>query len=734
MRRVLSSTETTRDAAMATARMAQVFCWSDLSRGAAVACRTPRATITMLPELNAMSTPSSIFRSRFAQISRHTLHLVCCVLFIGQLAAAPAQTAQPDPANAVQAFMQARAWLDAADAPGASAPGAPGAPAAPPPSHPDVPMAGAILRLNGRVVGMGKCDSPGPGSMADALQQAASNARHDAAVRALGDRPLAALTLELEVGAQPQALVGGTFEETLATLEPAAQGMALRHGERWAFLPASHVLARGMAAPLSRSVLALITELQIPPRDLPELRTGASTAVYAVPSIRLVQSSPTGRPIAIERLTPATSTAPLGDAAVARAAAAIASRLTGQLQEATPSKASEPSPPNDSPALTAAMRDTLARLGLRGAYEPLANEYRDIAASPADQALCAYALARGASCAHWSDAERAAARAAAAQVLAALEAVEPGEVDPRTSATAAAFALLALAELEATPTRPASTAAPARPASTVAPADSVAAPATSPFTAGFTAALTARVRTSLGENTETRALTVADSAAARALALAAAAVRARSTAPVVSPAECSALVAAEWQVLDRKQALVSAPWLLVAERALRASAAPGPVDRIGESREALDQNLAALVGAQGVAMQDRLALPDTWGAYPVTDSTGARATAQSARPMHFVALMQGVCPSTTADGPIAIERSLRSAARFLAQLQCGPDMDFTLRAPIRAHGGIMAAPYDPTMQPAAQGMALLALLEMLQNSPVSTHSTAKPDDSRNASP
>jgi hypothetical protein len=89
-----------------------------------------------------------------------------------------------------------------------------------------------------------------------------------------------------------------------------------------------------------------------------------------------------------------------------------------------------------------------------------------------------------------------------------------------------------------------------------------------------------------------------------------------------------------------------------------------------------------------------------------------RTTAQSTRAMHMVALLREFV-STSNASRAAADKSLMSSARFLAQLQAGPDMEYGMRTPDRANGGIMNAPYDPQILPVAQGMALLALVEAL---------------------
>jgi hypothetical protein len=572
-----------------------------------------------------------------------------------------------------------------------------------------------VLRLKGRVVGLGRaCDDHGDALRA-AMQQAVTAARQDAAVRAMGEGALRHLTLDLEAGGEPEVLVGGTFEAALAPLQPARQGLMLRHGERSAYLPANHVLARGMAAPLSRTVLALVTELQIPPRDLPDLRAAASTALYAVRSMRLVQGAPSALPATVERLAPVLATEPHDPASMAATAAAIARRLAGQV--APPANTGEAAPeprPGTEPARRDAspdahvddsargMRATLATLGVGGTYEPLADEWREVSAAPADQALVAYALARGARCAALPHAERARCREAALAVLAALEEVAPGEDDPRSAPACAALALLAVAELDA---------------------DTLPDGRGTALSPGFRAALAERVaraaRSTPGADAGSGSPGGAPpTAAMRAMALAAAVAGMDGGGPpVLPPAELAATRDAAWAALDAEGVPAWGAWLLVAERAeVRAGGARADSARVrlASRRGVLDRVNAALVAGQRAIEEDPDQPPDTWGAYPVRDAAGARATAQSARPMHVAALALAVCPPSTAEGRAAMIRSLGDGARFLAQLQIGPGMDYALRSPERAHGGIMAAPYEPAVVPAAQGMALLALVEAIE--------------------
>lgn len=561
-----------------------------------------------------------------------------------------------DPAAPPAAFAQARHWLDTGHVPEprAAAPDAP-------------PFVAVILRLNGRVVGMGKSGGAAPGQLEVAMARALKSARADEAVRVLGDDALPRLTLELEVAQAAEPLVGATFEQAIAPLQPALQGLALRHGEAWSYLPASHVLARGMAAPLSRSVLALLNELRLPPRDLPELRAGGSTALYAVPSQRWVQATPHDPPQRVMRLSAPLPREPLQSDRLARATCDLADYLARQLRG--------PASPPQSEA-EAAMRATLARLGLRGTYQPIADEHLEITASPADQALVAFALARAGELARCPSLEPS-PTGSARTLLAALEAVEPGEAPPLSSPAACALSLLADATLTRDP-------------------------------AAGSAALTPAFRAAAAEGVARTATATAAGPAQqmdRALALAAAAACQRIDRPIMPRDALIAALAQAWTQVDRNTALVAAPWLLLAEREL---ADTGAATRMAGTLPELDIACEALVSMQAAALA--AAPDDAWGAYVVLDATGARATAQSARPMLLLALYAPTVSGQPSRRD-ALHASLLAAARFLAQLQAGPACAYTLREPDRAFGGVMQAPYDPSQHPAAQGMALLALVE-----------------------
>ncbi|MFO0783177.1 MAG: hypothetical protein U0636_05790 [Phycisphaerales bacterium] len=542
-----------------------------------------------------------------------------------------------------QAWVSARAWLEQGSVPAQAA------------DPEGLRAAAVVLRFNGRPVGEGKAIEAADGNLRTAMAAAMQEARRDPGVKSLGAaETLPRLTLELEIGSAPVPLVGSSFEDALSALQPAMQGLALRYGDAWGYMPVSHALERSMAAPLSRTVLALLAELHAPPKDLAELRASAPTTLYQVPAIRMVQLRSTSAPMLVTRLAPSLVPGGAGDASIAQTAQRIAGHLV---------RGRGPMPP-DAPGAA-----DLQRLGLPGNYDPLADEYRQVAAPAADQALAAYALARIAGGTLLSPAQRTAAQSAACTLLKQLADVDPSEHNPAEDVAASALALLAAQELKAAGT-------------------------TCQWPANAAAAIQARVKAALEPAAAVRP-------SERAMALAAAAALATAGTEVVPAQALELALTKAWSSVDGNSALTVLPWLLLAERAQH-HATEQPI---------LQATLGALIGTQLVLGQDASAPPDEWGAYPLAGARTARATAQSARAMHVVALLAQLLPPDDVQRLTMAQASLRAGARFLQQLQAGTPTAYAMRSPERADGAIMAAPFDPLIQPAAQAMALLALQE-----------------------
>jgi hypothetical protein len=563
----------------------------------------------------------------------------------------------PSAETAVATYLAARRWLDAAGR------------ADPVPTPADVHAAAVVLRLRGRTVGIGKALAEGksPAPVDAALRAALEDAFGRRAVKAAersAEFPRI-MTLELELAGQRQPLIGRTFEEVARSIEPGECGLVMADGSRTAYEPASVLLARRMASPVSRAVLSLVTDLGLPPRDLPELQElGGATAIYASRSIRIAQGAPDAMPFVLARTVPALQSEPAQAGEAARLASGVIARLSAQLK-----------PPPSAEGIPGDAAAQIARTGLRGDYAIAADRYEPFAAGPAEQALCAWALARASSTAAWPAPVRAQARDAALRVLAALQDTDPTERPTAAEPAAVAYALLAAADLGGD--------AHDRLAAQLVPTlSSLAAPAA-------LAAVRPHVRAA-----------VLDAAAARAAADAAPMDRAalgRLLDETLADTPAAELPLVAPVVFDALRRLHGDAWA--------AAAAP--------HRERLEAARTVLLATQ-VRPDDGArpaSLGDMAGAYPMAGSAAGRISAQSLRSQLFVAMLAGQPAWRTAARDGADRESLRWAIRFVAQLAAPASIAYCAPTPERAIGGILASPADAAQPVAAQAVAILALAE-----------------------
>jgi hypothetical protein len=590
--------------------------------------------------------------------------IAAAVVLLG-VPAAPAARAQ-DAEVLVRSMFGARAWLDA----GGSGP----APATPD----EVRSAAVVLRLHGRPIGFGK--DAGGGSTGDTLERALRAAFAEAREKARA-RPAAPgdavglgreLTIELELAAARAPLIGRTFEEVAKQVEPAACGLQMTDGDRTAYMPSSFLLARHMAAPVSRGIISLVRELELPARDLPELQAlGGNTAIYASVALRVAEVRPRGTPMLPCRVLP-----PVPDDPPARAWAADAcSRLTGRLERQL-----EVAPAGE--GLPADAAPQLARTGLRGDYVIVADGYEPFTAGPADQALVAWALSRAAGTAAWPLPVRDRCAATARRVLAALADVDASERDPVTDPAAVACAVLATADLGGADELPAA------------------------FAGKVDAALEAALAPAAFAMVRPHA---------RALLLDAAAARAGSAAPPLPRDRLDSEIAKALSEVPAQELPASAPFLFDALRRLNGD---GWIDAIDPGqRRSIDAARTVLVATQlrQVTAAGGGATPpvpaDAVGAFPATGSPAGRASAQSLRMHLFLATIAGLPGTRSADRDAEDRDALGRANRFLRQLQATAAIAYCAPAPDRAVDGILASPADASQPLAAQAVAILALSE-----------------------
>jgi len=593
--------------------------------------------------------------------------------------------ARPSLEDAVYAWTVARSWLDSAELPRIQdAEAAIGLR--------DVHGISVIIRLGGRIVGRGtQLSGDGlalRGAMANALSEIFSAEGIVQALEVSPDELARRFTLELELAGEPVPLLGATFHDAVARIEPGIDGLAMRRGERMAMAFPGTMLAANNAARPATVFSALSTELGLGLRDLRELRRSDAVEVYRVPVRRLVQPHERAAPI-----EPFRNAELIFDRAVTRTA--TADLLAAMIARAERHQVARPRPVEQMSS-GRVMPDAF-----RGDYRASADEARSPLALPFEQALMALALAhasaiedvgRTVASSAWYIAER----TTAAIIQHAIDTGGMGFADLEAwmemlDARAIAATVLAMhaikdaaSAIEASPNRLAAH-----------------------FERGTDAALAARLRQLVDE--EGRVHVVDERGERRPAgghdqALVAAAL-ARIAADDASRARAAAATDAAWESVPEGLRPGLLPWIAMAEIALLDGGMARDTSPLIRLREAVH---AAQVGFNDLEMA-----ADLHGGLALVGA-GITPNSQGLRPMVATAILFGdqrFTPELVRD---AFWRRQAAFTRFLMQLTVLPPMDGVYRQPTRARHGVRMSMADSDQPVAAQAMAILALAETLR--------------------
>jgi len=636
--------------------------------------------------------------------------MLVATLLVSLLAVTPSVADDRPPLDeGVLAWTVARGWLDRLEVPRAQE------------AEASVPLREAhgvsiLVRLNGRLIGRGEhVGRDGLAlrtAMADALADIFANANLTETLEIDAMHPGRRLTLELELAGEPIPLLGGTFHEISARLEPGIDGLAMRRGNEIAMMFPGAMLATNLAGRPATAFGSLSTELGLGLRDLQELRRSERVEVYRMGVRRLVQPTEGAAPIEpIRNAQLVVLRGVTADRAVETLEAMIGRagqhRFTGTLDRAGAARPSRLAP----------------RLSLfRGDYRPSVDQMRDPLADTFEQALMSFALLRASEVVL---AERV-ARDAWSMAKSTLESVCRGAVDsvegvavgdaeaigderswidqldPRTVAAL----LLAFHALDAS--------------SRVA-GDEAAANAALQF-AETRRDLLERLRSTVSDD---GSVTVVDDRGAgqrvsghdQAIVAAALAISATSARPAsdsradpdpVSRGDIElAMLATEsaWESVPVGLHPSLLPWIVLAERELLDRGVERSLEPILRLREAI---FAAQVG-----FNDLDFAPDLHGGLALVGAA-VTPTAQGLRPMFATAMLLGderFTPELVR--PPLWTRQL-AMTRFLMQLLVTPPMDGLHRNAARVRYGVRASMWDSDQPVAAQAMGLLALAETLR--------------------
>jgi hypothetical protein len=306
------------------------------------------------------------FRSRTLRFPRFACTVLLLMLKMANLTSA----APPTLDQGINAWLQARAWLDEGDLPTETDTQAEVAIEA-------LDAVGVLLRMDGRVIGRGFDPSGDSLALRRAMGRALAQASGDRALRSLPPslqvELVSRLTLEIELAGSTEPLLGSTLAAATGRLRPGIDGIAIRRGTMIARSLPGRELATGTAGALTSIIFRLLDEVGLPPRDLPELRRLDKVSLHRFETLRLGQSTLADLPRELSRSGPIVTRSTLDDGVVID--------LRGRLAENLISHRPPPSP------------DVSERPSLLGGFDPIANQHSPFEAGIPDRLLVAWSLA-----------------------------------------------------------------------------------------------------------------------------------------------------------------------------------------------------------------------------------------------------------------------------------------------------------------------------------------------------
>ena len=254
---------------------------------------------------------------------------------------------------------------------------------------PDFRSVSVILRFRGQIIGVGDAEGLGNRTLHRALSDAVNNARWSKRVRELPIQLLESIgrgtTIELELGGEPEPILGETIQDVADNIRPGVDGLAIRRGTSWNYVFPGRMQAFGQADRPNRALIRLMREVELPPRNPGELKRLEDIGFYRFETLTLTQNGPAGAPfesirgarrIVIQSEDDVRTTAQeIANGCIASLKGRLASnpdRLVGEVSE----------------------EKRLVALGLFGDYDFVQDDFEPLIGSPADQALVAWALAR----------------------------------------------------------------------------------------------------------------------------------------------------------------------------------------------------------------------------------------------------------------------------------------------------------------------------------------------------
>ena len=542
---------------------------------------------------------------------------------------------------------------------------------------PEFEAVSIIMRFKGQIISAGEAHKLGESTLQAAMEETIAKARSSKQVRNLPYDMIESIgknsTLQIDFADRFIPLLGDTFSDIVSRIRPGIDGIAIRRGSKWRMAYPNRMQTYGQAERPDRTVIRLLRELGLPPREPGELRRLEDIEFYRFEVLSLAQNEPDSMPhesFRGARLIPDNlEVDALADQIGRDAANALKQRLG-----------------SDPDKLIGTINDAerLIALGLFGDYNYVQDKFDPLVGSSADQLLAAWALARSAAREGMeSRDERLRALIVFDLILERLAIVDVVEERPFEDPKSSAIAVIASLEADEAARR-------------------LGLARTQPELA-----LEARRRLPLELGVDDEAL----SSTTLALRLLAAVRLEHSKPGSVPPGVIDALTEKIRARVTPDKSIGILPWLLMCDM-------PQPDIQVVEndSNDAVDHKkferlLDALIsnqiGHRASLVAPQAPVADLKGGFVVGKSGRTTATASSLRPLLALAIFRNIELSLGQTPSPSIEESYRLGLRFLRQLQI--DESLARRGP-RAQRGLGNIKRSPWSNEATLADAALALL------------------------
>ncbi|MAJ45862.1 MAG: hypothetical protein CBC35_00920 [Planctomycetes bacterium TMED75] len=562
---------------------------------------------------------------------------------------------------------------------------------------PEFRSASIILRFRGQIIGVGDAADLGRETLHVALTNAVNNARMSRRVRELPIEMLESVgrgtTIELELGGKPVPVLGETIEQISTSIRPGIDGLAIRRGTQWEYVFPGRMQAFGQAERPNRTLIRLMREAGLPPRDPGELKRMEDIGFYSFQTLTLTQEEPEGFPY--ESIRGARRIFLPTDESVGTLAGNIAE---GCVQNLKARLASDPH------RLVGEVSEgkRLVALGLFGDYDFAQDDFDPLIGSPANQALAAWALSRYAlRRPKLSNPQREELAELSSLIVERLGIVDTVENDPLKGELAPGLITLASLETEEV-------------------SRAIGTTRLLPKISSQAEAELVRQVKGLNEQSETSGGTLAVwNLAARSLE------QARPGTFEANTLE--SLDALAWSRHDARSIVGSLPWLLLAEEIL-----PGAPksERQALTVELVNAMIANQIGHTQSLVAVQAPADDLVGGFVTSGGARTTATASSLRPALALAIVLRSPPDPL---PAEVEQywgeANQRSLRFTDQLQVNPEQAARAAVPARALGGIKRAPWSnvSTLGDTALGLLLATEVILLTEGPSDESGDSRPN-------